>query len=93
MRFSDERIRTLAYRMAKRMIDEGVVDPAVRTQNLTTLIANAIEADLRMEDEIDAEARERVSKYRNLPPAGTPEHEAAFEKEKRFVAQRRGYPL
>ena len=79
--------------MAKRMIEKGVVDPAVGSQNLTTLIAQTIVADLRVEDEIDEEARQRLAKYPKLPPPGSAEYEAAFENEKRGVAKRRGYPL
>lgn len=93
MRLSENRVRSLAFRMAKRMLDEGAVDPAIGTQNLSSLIAQVLINDLRVEDEIDEEARARVSKYPRLPPPGSGEYEAAFQNEKRAVAKRRGYPL
>jgi len=93
MRLSEDRIHHLARRMADEMIARGAVDPAVRPQNLASLIAQVIINDLLVEDEIDAETRRRLESYRNLPPPGTGQYEAAFIKEKREVAARRGYPL
>ncbi|MCB2155659.1 DUF507 family protein [bacterium] len=93
MRLSEERIHHLANKMAKEMIRDGAVDRKVGTENLATLIAQVMINDLRREDEIDEEVRGMLARQRNLPPQGTGEYEAMFQKLKQDVAAKRGYPL
>lgn len=93
MRFSEERIHYLAKRMAGQMIEQGAVDKEIGVNNLASLIAQVIISDLQIEDQIDEEARERLSKQRSLPPQGTGEYDAMFDRVKREIAQRRGWPM
>lgn len=93
MRFSEQRIQHLARQMADAMIEQQAVDPKIGRANLSSLIAQVMINDLRVEDEIDGEVRDRLSRQRNLPPQGTGEYEAMFEKVKREIAQRRGWPM
>lgn len=93
VRLSEDRIQYLARRMARTMIDSGAVDAKTSMGNLSTLIAQVIIKDLEAEDEIDAEVRRRLARIRTLPPPGTGEYEAHFQKTKQQVAGERGYPL
>jgi hypothetical protein len=92
MRLSEERIRFIAKQAARRMIEEGAVEPGVGELNLRTLIAQVLISDMQVEEQIDAQARESVARQRRLVE-GTPEYEAAFQQAKAAIAAKRGYPL
>jgi hypothetical protein len=93
MRLSEERIRFISKRIAGSMIRNKAVDSAIGHDNLSTLIAQVLIKDLRIEDEIDSEARQMLLRQRNLPPEGSGEYEALFLRLKEQVAARKGYPL
>ncbi len=93
MRLSEERIRDLAKKMAADMIRDGAVDKKIGTANLATLIAQVILKDMQVEEKIDEETRDRLSRQRNLPPQGSGEYEAMFHKVKAEIAAKKGYPL
>ena len=93
MRFSEERIQALAKSIAKDLRDRGAVGKDISAANLSSLIAQEMIRDLQVEDEIDGEVRDILSRQPHLPPQGTGEYEAVFERTKREVAQRRGWPL
>jgi hypothetical protein len=93
MRLSEERIRHLAERIARDLLDSKAVEaPGGRTY-VSGLITQAIIQNLQREEEIDAEARNRLNRYPNAPPEGSGAAEALFQKIKREVAMERGYPL
>lgn len=79
--------------MAQEMVDSGTVEASGGVGAVASLIAQTLISDLRIEDEIDAEARERLLRQRHLPPEGSGEYEAMFLREKEAVAARRGWPL
>lgn len=93
MRMSETRIRALAKTIAKDMIDQGAVEGKISVLNLSTLIAQVMIQDLKVEDEIDEEVRQRLLRYPRLPPEGSGEYEALFFKVKSEIASKRGYPL
>ncbi|MDK2972417.1 MAG: hypothetical protein PWP23_2172 [Candidatus Sumerlaeota bacterium] len=93
MRLTEARIRALSKQIARELIDRGAVDKKVGAMNLSTLVAQAMIHDQQVEEGIEAEARERLLRYRNLPPEGSGEYEAMFIKAKEEIAARKGYPL
>lgn len=93
MRLSEERIQALAKTMAADMVARGAVETKVGERDLALLIASVIIKDMQVEEDIDREAREKLSRQRNLPPEKSVEYEAIFDRVKREVAARRGYPL
>jgi hypothetical protein len=93
MRLSEERIRHIADRIAKDLLDKGAVEATRGARFVSGLITQTIIQDLQREDDIDAEARERLNRYPNRPPEGSGAAEALFQKIKREVAIERGYPL
>lgn len=90
---SEERIQFLAGRMARAMIEGGAVDPRAGAENVSTLIAQVLLRDQKDEEKIEEEARQKLLGYPRLPPEGSGEYEALFEKVKSEVAARKGYPL
>ncbi len=93
MRLSEERIRDVSRKMAADMIREGTVAADVGERNLATLVAQIIINDLRAEDTIDELTREKLSRYKHVPPAGSGEYDALFSKVKAEIAREKGYPL
>lgn len=93
MRLSEDRIQALARIMAADMVARGAVEAKVGERDLALLIASVIIKDMQVEEDIDREAREKLSRQRNLPPEKSAEYEAMFDRVKREVAARRGYPL
>ena len=93
MRLSEDRILSIARIMAADMIARGAVEVKTGERDLAALIASVIIKDMQVEEDIDREARERLARQRNLPPEKSAEYEAMFDRVKREVAQKRGYPL
>jgi hypothetical protein len=93
MRLSEDRIRHLADRIAKDLVEKKAVEAGGGARFVAGLITQAMIQDLRREDEIDAEARRRLLRYPGRPPEGSGADEALFQKIKREVAMERGYPL
>jgi len=93
MRLSESRVRALAKRMAAEMIARGAVEHARGERALSDAIANVLLNDQELETRIEAEAREMLSKQKNLPPPGTGQYQAAFDQAKKLIASRKGIIL
>lgn len=93
MRLSEERVHDIAKKIAADLLAKGAVEAPRGERNLAALVGQAIINDLKMEDKIDELARERLARYKSLPPAGSAEHEALFLKAKEEIAREKGYPL
>lgn len=75
------------------MVLKGAVKAAAGADDLASAIAQVINRDLAVEEQIEMEARQMLSKNRNLPPPGTGEYQAAFTQAKQAAARRRGFIL
>lgn len=99
MRLSEEKVRRIAERLHDELADQGLL--AYRDQSgakpgtgrlvRIRAIYDAIVADLRQEEEIDAEV-ERVLATYSREIKGT-ERDILFRKHKEEIARRRGYLL
>ncbi len=92
MRLSENRIRHLAREIAERLVAKGAVEASRGKADLATLAARVLNLDQKLEEEIDREAREQLSRQRTLPPPGTGEYQAAYDQARRRAAARRGIP-
>jgi hypothetical protein len=90
MRLTDSRIRALSKALAREMVARGIVELKSPEYALADLISRIMIADQELESVLEVEARQEVSKQRNLPPPGTGEYQAAFERAKRSAAAKRG---
>ena len=93
MRLSENRIRGLAKKMAAEMIARGAAEHAHSERALADVIAKVLASDQDLETRIEAEARELLSRQKNLPPPGTGQYQAAFDQAKKAVAARKGIIL
>jgi len=93
MRLSEERINHIAREIVKRWSKSGAIQVTGDRARLETLVAKVILNDLKIEDEIDREARRRLRKMPSAPPEDSPQWEAMFRREKESLAARRGYVL
>lgn len=99
MRLSEDKIRRIAERLHDELAERGLLDykdargmrPGEGRASRVKAIYDFIVADLRLEEEIDAEVDRILATYsRELK--GT-ERDVLFRKHKEEVARKRGYVL
>jgi hypothetical protein len=91
MRLSEERVASLARRITDALLEDELVDLEIEEERFTFLVEKLILDDLRLEDEIDTEATERLRRQKPYLEDGTSEWEIEFDKVKNQVAGERGY--
>jgi hypothetical protein len=91
MRLTENRIQFIAQQILKELLDSKEISFTGSKMVLESEIARIIFDDLRIEDEIDQEVVEMISKMkRNIPP-GSAEWDAIFQEKKAEIARRRNY--
>ncbi len=90
MRLSEKRIRQLSKKIARDMMMKGSVKCNKGPGQVADVVARVLLEQRDVEEAIEREARELVSRQKNLPPPGTGEYQAAYQKAKQQVAARRG---
>ncbi|MEQ8819647.1 MAG: DUF507 family protein [Sumerlaeia bacterium] len=93
MRMTERRLTSIAKDVVRELRARKAIETKLGDSNLASLIAQAWIEDARREDDIDVETRSLLAKQRNLPPEDSPAYEAMFQRVKREVAARRGFPL
>jgi len=91
MRLTENRIQFIAQQILKELLDSKEISFTGSKMVLESEIARIIFDDLQIEDEIDQEVVEMISKMkRNIPP-GSAEWDAIFQEKKAEIARRRNY--
>ena len=91
MRLSEDRVHFIAQQIAKEVLDSGLVSFGGSRIVLEAEISKVILEDLRVEDEIDKEVVDMISKMkRNIPP-GSAEWSAIYAQKKEEIARRKNY--
>lgn len=95
MRLSEDKVRRLAERVVDELAEQGLVDYTNRSRDARAarikVIYDVIVADLKAEEEIDAEVDRILSTYsRTLRPV---EADVLRKKHKEDVARKRGFLL
>jgi hypothetical protein len=93
LRLSEEKIALLAGRVVDRLWDDDLIDFKMQERDLRVQIAQVVQEDLRVEDEISNEAIERIESYKRDIPYGTEEWRLLYERFFNEIAQRRGYTV
>jgi hypothetical protein len=93
MRLSEERIASLARRICDTLLDEELIDLEIAEERFTYVLERLILEDLRLEDQIDDEATEKLRRTRPHLKEGTPEWEIAMERVKEDLAIQKGYVI
>jgi len=90
---SEEKIALLARRIVDRLWDDDLIDFKMRENDLHVQVAQVLQEDLRIEDEISNEAIERIESYKRDIPYGTEEWRLLFDRFFNEIAERRGYTV
>ena len=93
MRLSEEKIALLARRIVDRLWDGDLIDFKMQERDLQVKIAQVLNEDLTIEDEISNEAIERIESYKRDIPYGTEEWRLLYERFFGEIATRRGYTV
>jgi len=93
MRLSEERVTVLAREIADALLDEEHVDLEITEERFRFLIEGLILEDLRLEEQIDAEATQWLRTNRAFLQEGTPDWEIALEKVRDDIAIAKGYVI
>ncbi len=93
MRLSEERVHVVASRIVHHLIEGGAIEKPENENLLKQRIASWIIEDLKMEDEIDREARRILRSYSHPLEEGSEEWEIKLRQTKEELAARRGYVL
>lgn len=91
MRLSERRIHQIAGRIVDHLVDKDLVDTDLSEERLCEAVEVIIATDLKVEDEIDAEAIERIRTYSRHIPEGSSEWMILMDKFRDEIARRRRY--
>ncbi len=91
MRLSERRVHQIARRIADRLLEGDLVEADLPEGRLGEVVESIILLDLRIEDEIDAEAIERIRSYSRQIPEGSSEWMILMDKFRDEIARRRRY--
>ncbi|UCE03837.1 MAG: DUF507 family protein [Candidatus Latescibacterota bacterium] len=90
---SQEKMAHVASRIVGRLWDDDLIDFKMTERDLQHKISQVLEEDLRIEDEISAEAIERIESYKRDIPYGSDEWRILYDRFFGEIAQRRGYTV
>ncbi len=91
MRLSEKRIQFIATQIVEELLGHDEISYTGSRLALETEIARIISEDLRIEDEIDQEVVEMISKMKRNIPQGSAEWDAIYQEKKAEIARRRNY--
>ena len=90
---SEEKIALVARRIVDRLWDDDLIDFKMQEGDLHVQVAQVLQEDLRIEDEISNEAIERIESYKRDIPYGTEEWRLLYDRFFNELAERRGYTV
>ena len=93
MRLNEKRIDRLSQTILDQLLEEDLVDFRPTTRQMVRELAGFITADLMVEDEITAEAMDKVNTYSRKILEGSTEWMLLLAKHKDEIAAKRGYVL
>jgi hypothetical protein len=93
VRLNEKRIDRLSQSILDLLLEEDLVDFRPTTRQMARELARFITADLAVEDEITAEAMEKINTYSRKIPEGSTEWMLLLAKHKDEIAAKRGYVL
>jgi hypothetical protein len=93
MRLSEDRINSIAGKIAFQLVKKRMVVTKRRLNQVAAWVEKPILEDLRREEEIEREVTEYIRGLAKKPPEGSFEYQALFQKKKEEVARRRGFTV
>lgn len=94
MRLSEERIESIASQITDALINNKLVELKVKNKKqVQAFIEKIILEDLKIEDEIEEEARKTLAAYEKRFDPSSPQYQITFLQMKERIAKRRNYIL
>ena len=91
MRLSDDRIQSIAGKIADHLTQQKMIRFEGLRTSLVTLIARVVTNDLKIEDEINAEVERMIESMQRTIPRGSAEWTSIFMQKKEELARRHHY--
>ena len=91
MRLSEERVHFIAEQIAEQLLKKRLIATSLPKHSIIRIISRTIIEDLKVEDEINEEAREMISHMKREIPEGSSEWESTYTRLKEEIAKRRNY--
>jgi hypothetical protein len=93
MRLSESRVQKIINDAMERLDDEGVAKFRGPLARIRTELERVVLADLKIDDEVEREAKQFIARMQRRPPEGSAEYDAMLLKKKEELAARRGIIL
>ncbi len=93
MRLSEEKIINISEEVVEELIESGAVVLKKSKGLFINEVIKVIKEDLRIAEEIDAEAEKELETYSRKIVEGSPEWRILFQKTKERIAKERDYIL
>ena len=93
MKFSPERVATLAGQMVAKLVSDGLIEPVADRRVLTVSLERVIVDELSVEDRINAEAKELMRKYESEIARGQMNEQQLFQMIKKQLVKEKGVVL
>jgi hypothetical protein len=91
VKLSEEKIVHVVARCVDRLLDDDLIDIKMSEASLRSGLERVVHDDLRIDDEISAEAIARIDSYKREIAYGSEEWKLLFDRFYRDIAERRGY--
>ncbi len=93
MKFSPERVATLAGQLVAKLVSDGLIEPVADRRVLTVSLDRVIVDELSVEDRINAEAKELMRKYESEIARGQMNEQQLFQMIKKQLVKEKGVVL
>ncbi|TLY45175.1 MAG: DUF507 family protein [Nitrospirae bacterium] len=93
MKFSPERVATLAGQMVAKLVSDGLIEPVADRRVLTVSLERVIVDELSVEDRINADAKELMRKYESEIARGQMNEQQLFQMIKKQLVKEKGVVL
>ena len=93
MKFSPERVATLAGQLVEKLVSGGLIEPVADRRVLTVSLERVIVDELSVEDRINAEAKELMRKYESEIARGQMNEQQLFQMIKKQLVKEKGVVL
>ena len=90
MKFSPERVATLAGQLVAKLVSDGLIEPVADRRVLTVSLERVIVDELSVEDRINAEAKELMRKYESEIARGQMNEQQLFQLIKKQLVKEKG---
>jgi len=91
MKISEARIDSISKKIAFRLVKERLVRTVKNLRQVSAWVEYAIYEDFKIEESINKETTEMLSKMTTCPPVGSFEYNALFQKKREEVSDRKNF--